>query len=267
MPSETPEPRPAATGLKVCLLASGSKGNCICVSDGETTVLVDAGLSGREIQRRLQQQGVRPADLAGIVVSHEHADHIQGVGVLARRFDLPVYVNRRTFGAGTPWGKIPSLNYFECGQAFEINDMRIHPFSVPHDAEDPAGFTLCTREFKIGIATDLGYATTTVKEHLKNCTLMVVEANHDPQMLDNGPYPWPLKQRIKGRTGHMSNRDCRRLLGELAHGDLRCVILAHLSETNNCPQRALSEVGEVLRPQCTRLLVATQDAGCPWVRL
>jgi len=245
--------------LRVCMLASGSKGNAILLSDDRTSVLIDAGLSGVEIQRRCAARGFNPAHLDAIIVSHEHADHVQSVGVLSRRFNLPVYLNRKTEAGARPViGTIKDTHYFECGQHFSINTMAFHPFSISHDAEDPAGFTIRNNGLKIGIATDLGVATTMVKERLKNCHLLILEANHDPEMLINGPYPWPLKQRIQSRVGHLSNGDSRKLLHALTHDALQHVILAHLSETNNTPQKAVHAVGPALNGSRARLHVATQ---------
>ncbi|MDY6793582.1 MAG: MBL fold metallo-hydrolase [Thermodesulfobacteriota bacterium] len=245
--------------LSVCMLASGSKGNATYVTDGSTSILIDAGLSGIEIQRRLDTKGLCPENLNAIIVSHEHSDHIQGVGVLSRRFNIPVYISHKTKKASPQLGSIADLRYFECGTAFNINHLFLHPFSISHDAIDPAGFTVEKNETKIGIATDLGVSTLMVKQHLKECTLLILEANHDPDMLINGPYPWPLKQRIKSRTGHLSNHDSATLLKELLHDRLRHVVLAHLSEINNTPEKALSTVGSALNNCKTRLDVATQD--------
>jgi len=246
--------------LSVCVLASGSKGNAILVADDQTQVLFDAGLSGIEIERRCQSRGFDPARLDAIVVSHEHADHIQGVGVLSRRFHLPVYISTETDSTASHLlGKISDVRHFDCGTSFSVKTLTISPFSIPHDAEDPAGFTIGNNGMKIGIATDLGIATAMVKERLKACQLLILEANHDPDMLINGPYPWPLKQRIQGRTGHLSNTDSRKLLSALKHDRLQHVVLAHLSETNNTPQKALHEVGLALSGCDTKLHVATQD--------
>ncbi|NNK84792.1 MAG: MBL fold metallo-hydrolase, partial [Desulfobacterales bacterium] len=159
--------------LFVCMLASGSKGNAIFISDGSTSILVDAGLSGIEIQRRLDTKGLCPEDLDAIIVSHEHSDHIQGVGVLSRRFDLPVYISHQTKEASPQIGSICNLKYFECGTAFSINSLCLHPFSISHDAIDPAGFTVEKNGTKIGIATDLGISTLMVKEHLRGCDLLI----------------------------------------------------------------------------------------------
>lgn len=246
--------------LEICILASGSRGNAVYVSGGSTSILIDAGLSGIEIERRLNSKGLHPEDLDAILVSHEHTDHIQGVGVLSRRFNLPVFISSKTEKAAvSQLGNVRVIKNFECGAPFMINDLSIHPFSISHDAEDPSGFTVNQDGTKIGIATDLGIATSMVKEHLKGCSLLILEANHDEDMLINGPYPWPIKQRIKSRTGHLSNEASKNLLKEVQHDRLKYVILAHLSETNNTPQKALSEVGRAMSHCNARLDVATQD--------
>lgn len=252
--SVPPTPRTA----ELCVLASGSRGNSVYVSDGNNAILIDAGLSGREIDRRLRSRGLSPSSLRAIVVSHEHSDHIQGVGVLSRRWRLPVYINRKT-AAGASIGRLHQCLHFECGTAFQIGSFRIHPFSLSHDAADPSGFTIGASGWKIGIATDLGCATAMVRHHLADCRALVLEANHDPEMLLQGPYPWPLKQRIRARTGHLSNADSGALLGELSHPGLRQVVLAHLSETNNTPEKAFQTVAPFLENHLVRLSVAVQN--------
>lgn len=256
-PGITPQ---ASDHLTVCILASGSKGNAILVADHNTRVLFDAGLSGIEIERRCKSKGFHPDQFDAIVVSHEHSDHIQGVGVLARRFGLPVHISKKTRNsAGALLGKIADIRHFECGTPFTVNTWTISPFSISHDAEDPAGFTILNNGMKIGIATDLGVVTAMVKERLKACQILILEANHDPQMLLDGPYPWPLKQRIQSRTGHLSNEASRELVTSLKHKGLQHVVLAHLSETNNTPEKALQAVGLALNDSHTQLHVATQD--------
>lgn len=243
----------------MCLLASGSRGNSIHISNGASSILVDAGLSGVELERRMKSRNIDPRELGAILVTHEHGDHVQSVGVLSRRFDLPVYINRKTSKAACGLGVIEDLRHFECGASFQHEDLTIHPFSISHDAEDPAGFTIGVGDLKVGIATDLGVATSMVKVHLDRCALLVLEANHDPDMLINGPYPWPLKQRIKSRTGHLSNEDSGKLLKEILHDRLHHVVLAHLSEQNNTPEKALSVVGGALAGHAARLAVGVQD--------
>lgn len=246
-------------GLSVCALASGSKGNCLFVSDGDTSLLIDAGLSGVEIERRLAVHDIDPRSLTAIVISHEHQDHIRGAGVIARRYQLPVYISRETCRAAqSGLGKIEDRHFFECGCGFHIGSLDIHPFSLSHDAADPAGFTFSRDDVKIGLATDLGVVTAMVKENLKGCRLLILEANHDPDMLIQGRYPWPVKQRIKGRTGHLSNNDTRQLLFELTHDRLAHVVLAHLSDENNTCEKALSMVGQALETSRAGLSVALQ---------
>ncbi|MBW2593883.1 MAG: MBL fold metallo-hydrolase [Deltaproteobacteria bacterium] len=252
----------------VCVLASGSKGNAVYISDGDTAVLVDAGLSGIEIQRRMKSRGLSPEGLAAIIVSHEHTDHIHGVGVLSRRYQLPVYINKKTRKASElKLGTVFEYRSFECGCTFSINQLTIHPFSISHDAADPAGFTFMQNGFKTAIATDLGIATAMVREHLKGCRLLVLEANHDSAMLLAGPYPWHLKQRIKGRTGHLSNSASRDLLAEIRHSGLQHVILAHLSDKNNTSTKAIDQVAPVLATCGAELVVATQETATPLFQL
>ena len=262
------KPRPSCNyNLAVCMLASGSKGNATYISDGDTSILIDAGLSGVELQRRLVSRDLDPEHLDAIIVTHEHSDHVQGVGILSRRYKLPVYINQKTYHASPRLGSLHETKSFECGQTFHISNLTIHPFSISHDAEDPVGFTIGQNGTTIAIATDLGIATSMVKEHLKHCALLILEANHDPQMLENGPYPWPLKQRIKGRTGHLSNTSSKILLEELQHENLQHVILAHLSEINNTPKLAYDEVARALTRCSAKLYVADQRTSSPVIYL
>jgi phosphoribosyl 1,2-cyclic phosphodiesterase len=249
--------------VSVCVLASGSRGNAIYVSDGRTAILIDAGLSGIEIQRRMAAKGLDPGSLDAILVSHEHADHIQGVGVLSRRFGLPVHISDATQEASQKvLGKLAAIRPFRCGRSFSIGDLVVHPFSTSHDAVDSAGFTIRCNGSKVGVATDLGIATSVVKTHLQTCDILILEANHDDRMLIDGPYPWPLKQRIRGRSGHLSNEDAATLLSTLQHDRLAHVILAHLSEENNTPDIARETIERVLQGSPTKLHVACQINGC-----
>jgi phosphoribosyl 1,2-cyclic phosphodiesterase len=265
MMSDNPvcSPHPQAdllSDISLCMLASGSKGNAIYISDGRTAVLVDAGLSGVEIERRMRSRNLTPESLDAIVVSHEHDDHIRGVGILARRYNLPVYITPKTHDAAISRIKtLPKAVFFECGTSFTIQTLTVHPFSISHDAADPAGFTIHVDGRKIGIATDLGIVTAMVRHHLKSCDMLILEANHDPDMLFNGPYPWHLKQRVNGRTGHLSNQDSRLLLEEIQHKQLQHVVLAHLSETNNTPEKAMAEIRPAILFRHTQLTVSTQD--------
>ncbi len=245
--------------IKVCPLASGSRGNSLFVSCGTHNFLIDAGLSGIEIERRLAKVNIDPGTLSAILITHEHSDHIKGAGILSRRFNLPLYISQKTFQASQGLGKINDLYFFECGRPFKIDQVKISPFSISHDAEDPVGLTLEYNDYKMGIATDLGIVTGLVKEHLKNSHILYIESNHDPDMLINGSYPWHLKQRIKGRTGHLSNMDAKILISELKTDQLKHVILAHLSEENNCPEKAKKEILKGLNSSNISLQVASPD--------
>lgn len=245
--------------LAVCVLASGSKGNAIYISDGFSAILVDAGLSGIEIKRRLKSRGLNPNDLDAILVTHEHSDHIQAVGVLSRQLKLPVYLNRKIEKKTAIGNSFHEIRTFQCGSAFQINNLVVHPFAISHDAANPVGFTIGQNGKRIGLATDLGTITPLLKANLKDCHLLIIEANHDSDMLANGPYPWPLKQRIQSRIGHLSNEQSKNLLMALQHRGLEHVILAHLSETNNTPQKVLDEVSKALTLCKPRLTVASQN--------
>jgi len=257
-----------AGDLTLTVLASGSKGNATYISNGHTAILLDAGLSGKALQQRMAAKGLDPAGLDAILVSHEHSDHIKGVGVLSRRFGLTVYISDGTWQASrNALGKLADMRPFTCGHPFSIGDLAIHPFSISHDAADPAGFTISCNGTKVGVATDLGIVTGVVRDHLEACDALILEANHDPQMLIDGPYPWPLKQRIRGRSGHLSNDDAATLLETLCHDRLAHVILAHLSEENNTPDKAKKIMEMVINHSDTKLHVASQATGSRVLRL
>lgn len=218
------------------ILASGSKGNAILVCSEKTRMLVDAGLSGKELVSRLEKSPVSGKQLDALVVSHEHQDHIRGVGVLSRRFQLPVYTTRGTLEGFPPEsGRMAHVHLFQDGSPFMIGDLRIQAFSISHDAREPVGFVIEHGGTRLGVCTDLGVATHLVRTKLQNCHGLVIEANHDTALLLNGPYPPHLKQRIRSRHGHLSNNETCELLKSLFHRDLRAVTFAHLSEVNNHP--------------------------------
>ena len=226
--------------MRLCLLASGSKGNCLFIETDSCRLLIDAGLSGREAIARLSSIGVAADTLDGILITHEHSDHIRGVGALARRLKIPVMVASRTHDAARHvFGKIDLIE-FDPGSSFSFKGLNIDPFPVTHDASDPVGFRVEGGEGTIGFATDLGIATRLTQEKLKGCRALVLEFNHDEQMLQDGPYPWHLKQRIRSRHGHLSNSEGASLLEELLHPGLEGVFLSHLSEVNNDPALAMA---------------------------
>lgn len=257
--------------MKVTPLASGSSGNSFLVQTKDSALLVDAGLSGKRIVERLETVGMDPGALAGILVSHGHSDHVKGVGVLSRKFKLPVLMNRGTWGvAANALGKIHRLETFETGRIFRFAGFRIHPFSVPHDCADPVGFRISVGTAHLGIATDLGAATGLVQTVLADLQVLVLESNHDPRMLRDGPYPWELKQRVRSRLGHLSNQESAKLLQRVVSDELRTVILAHMSETNNRVELALDCARASLREfldQDGTVFCAMQDEVGPTVEL
>ncbi len=247
--------------MKISLLASGSKGNAVFVESGDTRVLIDAGLSGVEIIKRLNRIGVDGKDLHAILVSHDHSDHTRGAGTLGRKLKIPLLVSHPTRQGCEGLLKKTDVVEFESGSSFVFRDLLIDPFPITHDAIDPVGFTIESREGRIGFATDLGIVTRLVTDKLAGCRMVVLEANHDEEMLLNGPYPWHLKQRIKSKHGHISNNESMQLLGDLLHEGLKGVLLAHLSEVNNSPDLPHAAATALLSSQtcCSpRLVIGNQ---------
>jgi len=258
--------------MRFCVLGGGSKGNATYVEAGETRLLIDAGFSGREIETRLAALGVAAASLSAILISHEHSDHIRGAGVLSRRYRLPLLANRATLAAAGPGlGNPAAVDEFTTGTAFVCGEVQIHPFAVSHDAAEPVGFLLQAGGFSLGHCTDLGMVSRLTRHRLSGCNALVLECNHDPEMLMNGPYPPALKQRVRSRHGHLANQDAAAFLCELLHRELRHVVLSHLSETNNTPalaeqavRFALTAAGAGPLPQIT---IACQHQSSALVRL
>ena len=253
--------------MRICLLASGSSGNCAFVAAGGTRVLIDAGISARRVRRELEALGERSVD--ALLLTHEHGDHASEAGRIAVEFGCPVYVSHRTL----PWVR-PALTgherveVFRVGEDFCIGDLRVKAFRVFHDAADPCGFLLegpserrPGERVRVGFATDLGTVPASLRGLLRECEGLVIEANHDLEMLINGPYAWDLKQRIRSPVGHLSNRAAAELIRELVQrGRLQVAVLAHLSEENNRPERALETVKAQLDGlfRC-RVVVAPRD--------
>ncbi len=228
-------------GLRACILGSGSSGNCTYVASDETAILIDAGLSARRTLERLEQVGGQVSDLRGVCVSHEHADHTTGLRTLHKRYGIPLYANAGTVDALSRVPELAALPWslFTTGHVFHVGDLTIEPFSVPHDAYDPVGFVVEQGNTRIGIVTDMGMATSLIRERLRRCHALVVESNHDEQLLLDAERPWSLKQRIRGRQGHLSNQGAAAMLAEIAGPDLRHIFLAHLSEDCNRHDLAL----------------------------
>ena len=227
--------------MQVCVLASGSGGNAIFFQQGATRVLVDAGLSGRKIDARLRSIGVDVQKLMGIVVSHEHSDHVSGVGILARKVGCPVWLTRGTFEAAQSKFKgHERIRFFDNDQDFSIGDLLFQPFSISHDAADPVNFVIGDGSSRVGVGTDMGVVSQLALQRLLTSNLVVLESNYDREMLMAGPYPWSLKQRIQGTRGHLDNTDASETLGKLIDNGLEQVVLAHLSEENNSPELAMA---------------------------
>jgi phosphoribosyl 1,2-cyclic phosphodiesterase len=235
--------------VKICSLASGSKGNCLYLETGDTRVLVDVGLSLRETLVRMDAVGIDPLLVNAVLVSHEHIDHIRSAGAFSRRFKVPVIASHLVRQKAEKQLHKTRAIEFEAGSAFTFRDLTIDPFPITHDACDPVGYILESREGRCGSATDLGIATRLVTEKLRGCRFLNLESNHDVEMLMNGPYPWDLKQRIKSRHGHLSNEESLDLLHELAHSGLEALVMAHLSEVNNHPDHVVRTTESFLRDQ------------------
>jgi phosphoribosyl 1,2-cyclic phosphodiesterase len=232
--------------MEVCVLGSGSKGNCIYVASRGAAVLLDQGFSHVELMKRALSRELDISRIKAIVVSHEHHDHIVGVGVTARKLGVPVYATRGTFSERNSLfnGDEPQV-FLEGGVPFRIGDMEILPFTVSHDALEPVQFSITSGKRKVSVATDLGFVSNLVEQCLRGSDLVIIEANHDVDMLKRGSYPWELKQRILGRTGHLSNRNAAELLFNLCSRGNPGAVLAHLSEENNRADIAEKEVRDL----------------------
>ncbi len=231
--------------MRFSVLSSGSAANVTFVEAAGKRVLIDCGLSAKQTCVRLMQLGIDPESIDAIIVTHEHSDHIAGIPVLSRRMKLPVYANASTSGhISDPYGR----ERFDTGVTFEIGDMRIHPFSIVHDAADPVGFAIEAEGLKLVYATDMGRVTPLVRDHVCGAHALILESNHDHDMLMSSAYPWDLKQRIASNYGHLSNDNSAALLAEVMHSQLLHVVLAHLSENCNTPDLAL-EVARRFLPE------------------
>ena len=250
--------------LQFSLLGSGSSGNAIVLRSTHTTILIDNGLSFKQLCLRAKAVGVSLESLSAIVVTHEHGDHVQGIGVFTRKMPVPVYMTHGTYANLPPsLGTLGEIIPFEAGDRLEIGDMLVQSFSVSHDAADPVGFTVQSGGVQFGLATDLGHVSHLVRNRLAGCHALVIESNYCPEMLRQGDYPPKIQQRIRGRLGHLSNEEMCSLLHSVMHKDLQHVILVHISENNNCPDLVVQRVQGVLKTHPAAMYVATQDAPTP----
>jgi phosphoribosyl 1,2-cyclic phosphodiesterase len=243
--------------IEICMLASGSSGNAVYVATENTRILIDAGLSGRRIASALGQIGVDPASLDALLISHDHNDHICGAGVMARRYGLPVLATELTWRAAMgKLGPLPphSQRTMPRQGRFSHNDLVIDTFPLPHDAADPVGFLFHSGGRTVALVTDLGCVTENILQRLSSADCLILEANHDEDMVINGTYPWPLKKRILGNKGHLSNNTAAKVLAGVLGPATRNVVLAHLSEQNNLPKLAFDTV-------CSQLEYAGRRPG------
>jgi len=266
-------------GVAVTVLASGSRGNSAIVESSATRILVDVGVSCRETFKRMKAVCGDPHSLSAVLITHEHSDHISGLLVLARKLKVPVFMTGATHQA---WARamrdetgeapeLPKMELFASGRNFRIGDIDIAPFTIPHDAADPVGFTFRAEGMKVGLATDLGYMPPSICHHLRGCDVLMLESNHDLEMLRVGPYPWSVKQRVMSRVGHLSNAALAQFFRTDYDGCASYIVLAHLSEQNNHPEIARKAAEEALGP-CpsllgNRLVLAEQSQALQAIRL
>ncbi len=251
--------------MQFAYLGSGSKGNAALIEAGQTCLMLDCGFSVRETLNRLNRLGRNGESLDGILVTHEHSDHISGVGVLARRLKLPVWATAGTWCAvGDRIGNVPQRNIVDHQYPFAIGDIEVHPFPVPHDAKEPVQYVFHDGTVRLGILTDVGQSTPHIEEILSGCDSLALECNHDYQMLMQGPYPAALKARVTSAQGHLDNQAAATLLSRLDTSRLQHLVAVHLSATNNTPALARAALREVLDCESSFIQVADQDRGLPW---
>jgi phosphoribosyl 1,2-cyclic phosphodiesterase len=249
--------------VRFAYLGSGSRGNAALIQAGRTLLLLDCGFSVAETERRLARLGVAPADLAAIVVTHEHADHLGGVARLARRHRLPVWMTHGTYAA---WAErdVPMPEFCCAHKAFALGNIEITPYPVPHDAREPCQFVFSDGQRRIGVLSDAGHITPHIRASLTGCDALLLECNHDVTMLAEGPYPMSLKNRVGGPLGHLSNAQAAALLGEIDVSRLQHLVVTHISETNNQPGLARAAVAAALNCDTDWIAVAEQEQGLDW---
>jgi len=250
--------------MRFASLGSGSKGNATVVEAGNTRVLVDCGFSCTEVEKRLARLGLQPSDLDAILVTHEHSDHISGVARLSRRYQLPVWMTAGT-EAAHKGGAVAQWCCINSHQAFCIGHFQVQPFPVPHDAREPCQFVFSDTRRRLGLLTDVGSLTPHLLHALDGLDALILECNHDPEMLANGSYPAHLKRRVGGPYGHLSNQQAAEIVGKINTERLQHLVAAHISEKNNQPRLALGHLAAVIGACGPDLLAADQPAGMPWL--
>jgi phosphoribosyl 1,2-cyclic phosphodiesterase len=256
------------TGLSVrfASLGSGSHGNATLIEQDDHCLLIDLGFSIKETEKRLRRLGRTPADITAILVTHEHGDHIHGVAPFARKYDIPVHMTPGTYNS-KKLGQLPRLNLVDCHEGFSIDEFEISPVPVPHDAREPCQYLITADGRTLGVLTDLGHVTRFVEEQYRHCDALMLECNHDAQMLASGPYSNRLKKRVAGNYGHLSNKQALTLVEQMDLDRLQHLVIAHVSEKNNTPALALDEIRSVSDRWPVHVWVADQSDGLDWIAL
>jgi phosphoribosyl 1,2-cyclic phosphodiesterase len=252
--------------IRFASLGSGSKGNATLVAAAGTLLLIDCGFSLRETERRLALLGVNAGDIDAVLVTHEHSDHCAGVARLSRRHELPVYLTHGTWGSGRLDG-CHAVRPFNSGECFTIGDLEVQAVAVPHDAREPCQYRFAHGGRSLGVLTDLGSITPHVVRHYRGCDGLLLEFNHDLDMLMSGSYPPVLKRRVAGDWGHLNNHQAAALLQEIGFEDLHYLVVGHISENNNCRERAADALARVYGELDQRVVWADQGGGFDWLEL
>ncbi|MGE5524205.1 MAG: MBL fold metallo-hydrolase [Rhodospirillaceae bacterium] len=251
--------------IRFASLGSGSEGNGLLVEVGSTRLLLDCGFRLKDVVARLGRLGVLAEQLDGILVTHEHDDHAGGVGPLARKFGIPVYITYGTLAAlGGERARLPTTHLIDSHTPFTVGELEVHPYPVPHDAREPAQYVLSDGQRRLGVLTDVGCSTPYIERTLSGLDALMLECNHDTDMLMNGPYPMSLKQRIASRHGHLANQAAARLIAAIDCTRLQHFVAAHLSQQNNTPELARHAMAQALNTSAEWITVATQHDGFSW---
>jgi len=255
--------------MRFSVLGSGSRGNAVYIEAGKSSVLIDAGFSGKELQKRMEAVGRDLADVKAICITHEHNDHISGAGVISRRYEIPVIINSGTLeAASSKMGKLFGTTIFSSGDVTYVGDLEIRSFCISHDTADPVGYVVSDGNKRLGYLTDTGKVSHLMARRLLSCQGIILEFNHDLEMLKYGPYPLPLQQRVRSSRGHLSNEDAADFLTDLMEGEIQEVVLAHLSEKNNTVELARQAAQKRLAQwPAVNLHVARQDTAMPLLQL
>lgn len=249
--------------MRFCSLGSGSRGNAVVIQSGNTRVMLDNGFSVRQTERRLAVHGIDPDTIDAILVTHEHADHINGVGAFARKYGLTVYATRGTL-ASSRFGELPAVTIINSHREFAVGDLAIDPFPVPHDAREPCQFIFHDGHRRLGILTDTGCSTAHIENQLSGCDALMLECNHDVTMLTEGSYPYSVKQRVAGDFGHLNNEQAGALLRQIDTSSLQHIVAAHISEKHNTPRLAQQTLCNALHCAQHWIAVADQQQGLAW---